>query len=158
MLTEYSSSVEYGIIKSSLTIGKSRIFGKLNVRGKRKGFCLLGDHNSTPYNNSKINRSIGCDVEFYKRFECVLLITNWYWGGVTQFTVRQMVSEPRSWFKSRECHCEGGTVGETTIWLSTTALKMGLRAIMSNSIKNLSVFLITNWFWGEVVQLTVQHC
>jgi len=47
---------------------------------------LLGDHNLTLYNHSK-NRSALCDVECHKRFECVFLITNWFWGEMAQLTV-----------------------------------------------------------------------
>ena len=50
---------------------------------------LLGDHNLTLYNHSK-NRSALCDVECHKRFECVFLITNWFWGGMTQLMVRHL--------------------------------------------------------------------
>ena len=60
-------------------------------------------------------------------------------------------------FESRECHCEGGIVGGTTIWLSTTTLKISPRGVMSNAIKDLSVFLITNWFWDGMTQLMVRQ-
>ena len=43
-------------------------------------------------------------------------------------------------FKLRECHCEGGIVGETIIWLFTTTLKTGMCGVMLNAIKDLSVF------------------
>ena len=66
-------------------------------------------------------------------------------------------------FESRECHCEGGIVGETTIWLPTITLKIGPRGVMSNAIKDLSVFsssLIgfkvewhSSWF-GNMIFLT----
>ena len=43
-----------------------------------KGVCFYWrDHNLTPYNHSK-NRSAWCDVEYYKRFKYVFLITNWF--------------------------------------------------------------------------------
>ena len=42
-------------------------------------------------------------------------------------------------FESRECNCEGGIVRGTTSWLPTTILKTGLRGVMSNAIKDLSV-------------------
>ena len=86
---------------------------------------LLGDHNLTPYNHSK-NRSAWCNVECHKIFECVFLITNWFWSGMTQLTIWQIVSEPKSWVRVTgvllwERDCWG-----TTIWLSTITLKIGL--------------------------------
>ena len=42
-----------------------------------EGEIVGGDHNLTPYNYSK-NRFVWCDVEYHKKFECVLLITNWF--------------------------------------------------------------------------------
>ena len=42
-------------------------------------------------------------------------------------------------FESWECNCERGIVGRTTSWLPTTTLKTGLRGMMSNAIKDLSV-------------------
>ena len=47
------------------------------------------DHNLTIYNHSK-NRPTWCDVECHKRFECIFLITNWFWSRMTQLTVRQI--------------------------------------------------------------------
>ena len=43
---------------------------------------LLGDHNSTSYNHFK-NRLARRVVECHKRFECVILITSWFWGAMT---------------------------------------------------------------------------
>ena len=42
-------------------------------------------------------------------------------------------------FESRECHCEGGIVGGTTIWLPTTTLKTNLHGVMLKVIKDLSM-------------------
>ena len=42
-------------------------------------------------------------------------------------------------FKLQECYCVGGIVMGTTIWLSTTTLKVGLWSAISNAIKYLSV-------------------
>ena len=58
---------------------------------KMLAYFLLGDHNLTPYNHSK-NRLAWCDVECHKRFECVFLITNWFWGGMAQFTIWHLPS------------------------------------------------------------------
>ena len=44
-------------------------------------------------------------------------------------------------FESQVCYCEGGIVRGTTIWLPTTTLKTGLRGMMSNVIKDLSVYV-----------------
>jgi len=62
---------------------------------KWKAFCW-GDHNLTPYNYSK-KRPAWCDVKTHKRFEYVFLITNWFWDGMAQLTVWQMVLQLRSW-------------------------------------------------------------
>ena len=37
-------------------------------------------------------------------------------------------------FESRECHCKGGIVGRTTIWLPTTTLKIDLSVSFSSPI------------------------
>ena len=42
-------------------------------------------------------------------------------------------------FESRECYCERGIVGGTTIWFPTTTLKIGFCGVLSNDIKDLSV-------------------
>ena len=54
------------------------------MEAKWKAFCW-GDHNLTPYNHFK-NRPAWCDVKTHKRFECVFLITNWFWGEMAQLT------------------------------------------------------------------------
>ena len=46
-------------------------------------------------------------------------------------------------FESRKCHCEGGIIGGTTIWLPITTLKTSLRGVMSNAIKDLSVLFLS---------------
>ena len=99
---------------------------------------LLGDHNLTLYNHSK-NRPTWRDVECHKRFEYVFFIINWFWGGVIQLTVRQMVSEPRSWVQVTRMSLWGMDCWRTTIWLPTTTLKTGSHVVMSNTIKNFSV-------------------
>ena len=59
---------------------------------------------------------------------------------------------------SRECHCEGKIVGVTTIWLFTTTLKTGYTWRDVETHKRFEcVFLITNWFWGGMAQVTVQQ-
>ena len=92
----------------------------------------------TPYNHSKY-RPTWRDIECHERFECVFLIINWFWGEMTQFTARKMVSEPRTWVwvtgvSLWERDCWG-----TTIWLHTTTLKTGPCSVMLNAIKDLSV-------------------
>ena len=110
---------------------------------------MLGDHNLTPYNHSK-NRPALHGVECYKRFECVFLVTNWFWGGMTQLTIRQMVSEPRSWIRvtgvslwGRDCWGDHNLTPynhskNRHVWHDVECHK-----------KFEYVFLITNWFWGE---------
>ena len=99
---------------------------------------LLGDHNLTLYNHSK-NRPTWRDVECHKRFEYVFFIINWFWGGVAQLTVQQMISEPRSWVRVTRMSLWGMDCWRTTIWLPTTTLKTGSHVVMSNTIKNFSV-------------------
>ena len=118
---------------------------------------LLGDHNLTLYNHSK-NRSTWRDVECHKRFEYVFFIINWFWDGVAQLTVQQMVSEPKSWVR----------VTRMSLWVRDCWGDHNLTPY--NHSKNRlawrdvechkrfeCVFLITNWFWGEMAQLTIQH-
>ena len=42
----------------------------------------VGEPQFDSYNYFKI-RPARCDVECHKRFECVFLITNWFWGRMT---------------------------------------------------------------------------
>ena len=65
---------------------------RANIMGSSHGSVivregLLGDHNLIPYNHSK-NRLVWRDIEYYKRFECVFLITNWFWDRMSWLTVR----------------------------------------------------------------------
>ena len=53
-----------------------------------EGGIVRGGHNLTPYNYFK-NRLMWCSVESHKRFECIFLIINWFWDGMTYLTVRQ---------------------------------------------------------------------
>ena len=96
------------------------------------------DHNLTPYNHFK-NRPTWCDVKFHKRFECIFLITNWFWGGMAHLTVQKMVSKPRSWVWVTGVSLRGRDCWGITIWLPTTTLKIGPRGVMSNAIKDLSL-------------------
>ena len=64
---------------------------KAKVMGSSHGSVIvrkgqLRDHNLTSYNHSK-NRHMWCNVEYHKRFECVFLITNYFWSGMAQLTV-----------------------------------------------------------------------
>ena len=43
-------------------------------------------------------------------------------------------------FESWECYCKRGIVGGAIIWYPTTTLKTGLGGVMSNIIKDLSMF------------------
>ena len=81
-----------------------------------------------------------CDIEGHKRFECVFLITNWFWGGMTQLIVRQMISEPRSWVQITRVLLWGRDCWGTIIWLPTITLKISLCGVILKVIKDLSVF------------------
>ena len=115
-----------------------------------------GDHNLTPYNHSK-NRPAWCDVECHKRYEYVFLITNWFWGEMTQLTVRQIVLEPRSWVQVMRV-----SLWERDCWKDHNLTpynhsKNRLAWCDVECHKRFKyVFLITNWFWGGMVQLTVR--
>ena len=89
----------------------------------REGF--LGNHNLTLYNYSK-NRLVGRNDEWHRRFKCVFLIVNWFWGGITQLMIRQIVSEPRSLVWVIRVSLWGRDFWETIIWLLTITLKIGL--------------------------------
>ena len=122
----------------------------------RDDWNLLGDHNLTPYNHSK-NRPAWCDVECHKRYEYVFLITNWFWGEMTQFTVRQIVLEPRSWVRVMRV-----SLWERDYWRDHNLTpynhsKNRLAWCDVECHKRFKyVFLITNWFWGGMTQLTVR--
>ena len=105
------------------------------------------------------NRPVWCDVEYHKRFKYVFLIINWFWGEMAQFTVRQMVLEPRSWVRvtrvslwGRDC-CWGGH--NLTPYNHSKNKPVWCDVECHKRIE--CVFLMINWFWGEMAQLTVQH-
>ena len=101
-------------------------------------------HNLTPYKHFK-NRPTWCDVEGCKRFECVFLITNWFWGEMAQFTVQQIVSKKRSWIQVMGISLWERDCWGTTIWLLTTSLKTDSCGVMSKGHKRFEyIFLITD--------------
>ena len=119
-------------------------------------YILLRDHNLTPYNYSKK----GPNGVMLKTIKDLSMSSS----SPISFKVEWHNSWSDKWyqsqghgFESRECYCERGIVGGTTIWLPTTTLKIGPCGMMSKTIKDLSIFLITNWFWGRMAQLTVRQ-
>ena len=121
-------------------------------------WCMLGDHYLTPCNYYK-NRLVWRDVEYHKRFECIFLITNLFWGGMTQITVWQMISKPRSWVRVK-----GMSLWGRDYWRDHNLTPYNYSKNKS-AWRNVEchkrfecVFYITNWFWGGMTQLTVRQC
>ena len=114
-----------------------------------------GNYNLTIYNHSK-NRPAWCDVKCHKRFECVFLITNLFWGEMTQLMVWQMVSELRSWVR----------VTKVSLWWrdcwgdhNSTSYNHSKNLLVWCDVEGYKrfdcVFFITNCFQGGMAQFTV---
>ena len=81
------SGIAFGLTNDMRAKVWSLSCGSIIMRGE-----CWGNHNSAPYDRSK-NIPLGCDIECHKKFECIFLITNWFWGGVALPTVRQRWSK-----------------------------------------------------------------
>jgi len=55
---------------------------KLHCFGNFWPLKMVRYRNSTLYNYSK-NRLVKRDVKCHKSYECIFLITNWFWGKIT---------------------------------------------------------------------------
>ena len=101
-------------------------------------YILLRDHNLTPYNYSKK----GPNGVMLKTIKDLSMSSS----SPISFKVEWHNSWSDKWyqsqghgFESRECYCERGIVGGTTIWLLTTTIKTDPRGVMSKAIKALSM-------------------
>ena len=111
----------------------------------------------TPYNYSK-NRPMWCDVECHKRFEYAFLITNWFWGGMIQLMVQQMVSKPKSWVRVTEVSLWGRDYwGDYNLTPYNHSKNKSAWCDVECHKRFECAFLITNWFWGGMAQLTVRQ-
>ena len=118
---------------------------------------LLGDHNLTPYNHSK-NKSMWCDVKCHKRFKCVFLIINWFWSGMTHLMVQQMILELRLWVWVTRVSLWGKDCWEDHNLTPYNHSKNRPTWCDVECHKRFKyVFLIINWFWGKMSQLTVRQ-
>ena len=132
----------------------STFFHKLS---KYKLWLCWGNHNLILYNHFK-NRPTWHDVECHKRFECVFLITNEFWDGMTQFTVRQMISELWSWVWVTGMSLWGRDCWEDhnlTIYNHSKNRPTWCDVECHKRFE--CIFLITNWFWSRMTQLTVRQ-
>ena len=117
---------------------------------------MWGGHNLTPYNHSK-NRPVWDDAKCHKRFEYVFLMTNWFWDGMANSWSDKWYQSQGHGFKSGVSLWGKDCWGDHNLTLYNHSKNRYTWRDVETHKRFECVFLITNWFWGGMAQVTVQQ-